>query len=299
MLAHQVALAQGPVVGILEGKATLIRQAAKLNLAEGMAVQNEDILETAAAAFVQLEYPDGVRIGVGPNSRLTFAPRGPLRGSLNARVYLLQGWLKLSQPSAKPAGAESVTPQFELASLTGATILVSNANEFAAFVESGSAKLTDRNSNAAPVPLASGTFVSVPVGDTPKFSGRPSPAFLEQMPRPFRDPLPGRAGRYRDAVITPKALGDVGYDDIAAWLVAEPGLRQPMLERWRPRLRDKPFRAAMIAHLPAHPEWDPYLFPEKAAKKKADEKRARDLKAAAAAAAAASQRAASEARAQN
>ena len=283
----QVALAQGAMVGILEGKATLVRQTAKYALAEGVALQNEDIIETPATGFVQIEFADGGRVGVGPDSRLMLAPRGPGRAPVNARLYLLQGWVKLSQPTDKPAPGDSVTPQFELASVSGATIFASNAKEFAVFVESGSVNLTERSGARPPLPLAGGVFLSARLAEKPVAANRPSAEFLDKMPRPFRDPLPSRAGKFKDNPITPKPLGDVSYDDIAGWLSAEPGLRLPMVERWRPRLRDKAFRAAMIAKLATHPEWDPLVFPEKAAKKKADEKRARDLKAAAAASAAA------------
>ena len=292
---HPVALAQGGVVGILEGKATLVRQAAKFALAEGVSLQNEDIVETAPASFVQIEFADGGRVGVGGQSRVLLAPRGPARaaGAVAPRLYLLQGWIKLSQPADKPAPGDSVTPQFELAAVSGATIFTSSPKEFAVFVESGSVKLVERSNNRPPLQLGAGNFVLARPDDKPTPAARPTREFLDQMPRPFRDPLPSRAGRFRDNPVTPKALGDVAYDDIAAWLTAEPGLRMPMVERWRPRLRDKPFRAAMIANLAAHPEWDPWVFPEKAAKKRADEKRAREARAAAAAAA--SERAAASA----
>ena len=295
--AWQCAVAQGAVVGILEGKATLIRQTAKLALAEGVALQNEDIVETPAGGFVQIEFADGGRIGIGADSRLMLAPRGPGRGPVNPRLYLLQGWVKLSQPADKPVPGDCVTPQFELAVVGGATILMSSPKEFAAFVESGSVKVTERSSNRPPLELGGGSYVSAKPGDEPNLAKRPAPEFLEQIPRPFRDPLPSRAGKFRDNPVTPKSLGDVARDDIAAWLSAEPGLRLPMVERWRLRLRDKAFRAAMIANLAAHPEWDPLVFPEKAAKKKAEEKRARELKAAKAAAAASAALAASAPRA--
>ena len=286
-LTHAPAQAQAAIVGILEGKATLIRQAGKLAVAEGLALQSEDIVETAPASFVQMEFPDGSRVSIGPDSRLMLSPRGPARaGAAAPRLYVLQGWVKLTQPPAQqPAPGDCVTPQFEFAPASGAAILMSNPKEFAVFTESGAAKLTERSGARPPIQMGAGDFIGARLGDKPVASNRPAAEFLAQMPRPFRDPLPARAAKFRDSVITPRALGDVTYGDIAAWLSAEPGLRLPLIERWRPRLRDKPFRAAMIANLAAHPEWDPLVFPEKAAKKRAEEKRAREAKAAAEAAA--------------
>ena len=283
--AHPGVFAQGAMVGILEGKASLIRQAARFALSEGVLLQNEDIVETAAASFVQVESPDGGRIGIGPSTRLILAPKAGVRGGAVARLQVLQGWVKLTQPADKALAVPHLTPLFELAAVSGATIFLANAQGFSAFVESGSVKLTERSGGRPPFQLAGGEFVSAKPGDKPAPAGRPTAEFLEQMPRPFRDPLPLRAARFRDNPVAPKPMGEVGYDDIAPWLTAEPALRMPLMERWRPRLRDKAFRAAMISHLAAHPEWDPLVFPEKAAKKLADEKRARELKAAAAASA--------------
>ena len=47
------------------------------------------------------------------------------------------------------------------------------------------------------------------------------------------------------------------------WLKAPPDIRRPMLARFRPRVSDPAFRAALVANLKFHPEWDPILFPEK------------------------------------
>jgi hypothetical protein len=44
---------------------------------------------------------------------------------------------------------------------------------------------------------------------------------------------------------------------------AEPALRRPLMSRWRGKLQEPAFRAAVAAHMSAHPEWDPILFPEK------------------------------------
>ena len=66
LLASSLACAQpAGVVGILEGGATLIRQTTRYALAEGVALNEQDIIETAPGAFVQIELPAGVLVGVG------------------------------------------------------------------------------------------------------------------------------------------------------------------------------------------------------------------------------------------
>lgn len=272
ILSLPAARAQTAIVGILEGQATLVRQTTRHELAEGAELKNDDLLETAPASFVQIELPGGHRIGLGPGTRVMLAP-GPLRrGSVAPRLYLLHGWAKFTPGTEpRPAGAVDLTPSVEIGAGSGTVIVASGPKEFAAFVETGPLKLIPRPvANRPPLSVAAGEFVVAPPGDKPVVSSRPTPAFLDQMPRPFRDPLPARADRFKGRQVTLKSLGEVGYDDIAPWLTAEAGLRVPMLPRWRVRLRDKAFRDAVIARMAAHPEWDRVVFPEKYVPKKKD-----------------------------
>jgi hypothetical protein len=272
------AQAQGALlVGILEGKATLVRQTTRFEVTEGAALKNEDILETAPSSFLQIETPEGHRIGLGASSRLLLAPTLSRRAAAAPRVYLLQGWAKFTPAAAttpRPAGFTGLTPSFEVNVGSGAVILSSDPKEFAAFVESGALKLTARSTTTSgvrpPLALSAGEFVVDRSGEKAVVSGRPAPGFLDQMPRSFRDPLPARAERFRGQQIAMKTLGEVSYEDIAPWLSAETGLRTPMLPRWRARLKDKTFRNAVITRMSVHPEWDPLVFPEKAAQKKAE-----------------------------
>ncbi|MFZ2652016.1 MAG: hypothetical protein WA210_18110, partial [Burkholderiaceae bacterium] len=45
------------------------------------------------------------------------------------------------------------------------------------------------------------------------------------------------------------------------WLQAEEAIRVPLIEPWRVRLADPAFRAAVLAHLARHPEWQPLVVP--------------------------------------
>ena len=51
------------VVGIVEGDVTLIRQTTRYTLAEGVVLNDQDIIETAHGAFAQIELPGGVLVG--------------------------------------------------------------------------------------------------------------------------------------------------------------------------------------------------------------------------------------------
>ncbi len=120
--------------------------------------------------------------------------------------------------------------------------------------------------------------------------GAPTPEFLAKVPRQFRDSLPARGEQFAKRNVAPKALGEIAYTDVAAWLRTEPALRLPLLPLWKSRAADLTFRAAAKANLAQHPEWEPYADPEGYARRMAEEaerRRAREAARQAAAAAAA------------
>jgi hypothetical protein len=109
--------------------------------------------------------------------------------------------------------------------------------------------------------LKAGDFLTAQAGTGPVVSARPAPEFVQRMPRLFRDALPARASKFRDRPVTPRALGPIGYDDVAAWLQAEEAIRVPMIDYWRALLRDNGFHAAVLANLAHHPEWRVLVLP--------------------------------------
>ena len=254
---HADVSAQGALVGILEGRATLLRTVGKFELAEGVALREADIVETAPAGFVQIELGDGVRIGLGENSRLMLAPPGT-----TLRARLLQGWMKLTPGTDKVTPGEFATPRLNIGALAGTAVVSADSAQYALFVESGTLAITERGSAAAR-PAKAGDFLAGRAGATLALTARPMPEFLERLPRPFRDALPARAAKFRDRPTTARALGDVSYDEVAPWLVADDAARAPLHDAWRARLNDTAFRGAVLAHVAQHPEWRPIVLPPK------------------------------------
>jgi hypothetical protein len=292
LLASSLAWAQSAsVVGIVEGGATLIRQTTRYTLAEGVALNEQDIIETAPGAFAQIELPGGVLVGIGESTRLMMRPRVG-KGLTAPPLYLLQGWLKTS--SSGTFGYAS--PTFEIATQAANTVVYMTGAQYEVFVESGAAKLTLRDGAQTISQLAGGDFAQRREGVTPTVARRATPEFLAKVPRQFRDRLPARGEQFAKRNVAPKALGEIAYTDVAAWLRTEPALRLPLLPLWRSRAAaDLSFRAAAKAELARHPEWEPYADPEGYARRLAEEaerRRAREAarqaaRAAAAAAAAA------------
>ena len=267
VLAPSLACAQPTgVVGILEGGATLIRQTTRYALAEGVALNEQDIVETAPGAFAQIELPGGVLVGMGESTRLMLRPRVG-KGLTPPPLYLLQGWLKTSSSGA----FGFASPGFELATQAATTVVYTTGAAYEVFLESGAARLTVRQGAQTVAQLGSGDFAQRREGATPTVARRATPEFLAKVPRQFRDRLPARGEQLAKRNVQPKPLGDLAYTDVAAWLRTEPALRLPLLPLWRARAADLTFRAAAKAELAQHPEWEPYADPEGYARRMAEE----------------------------
>jgi hypothetical protein len=268
-LACAAARAQAPELGavtILEGQALIYRGSGRLHAAEGVRLAAGDIVETGADTFAQVEAADGTVLQLGPSTRL-LALAAPARGKGGRSLYLMGGWVKLAsakRDSAAGPGFELRAPSFEIAPNAAVLVLQSTPAELMLFVEAGEARLGERAQGApVEVSLRSGSFYQrKPPARGAVNAGVPA-AFVGAMPRAFRDSLPPRLERFRDRRVAPREAAPFGYADVEAWLKAEPSVRRPLMPRWRPKLRDPAFRAALVANLSSHPEWDPILFPEK------------------------------------
>ncbi|OUL98108.1 hypothetical protein [Variovorax sp. JS1663] len=290
-VATQIPWAQSStIVGIVEGSATLIRQTTRYALAESVALNEQDIIETAPGAFVQIELPGGTLVGIGESTRLMLRPRVG-KGLAAPPLYLLQGWLKTSSSAA----FGYVSPAFEIATQAASTVVYTSGAPYEVFVESGTARLALRDGGQTASQLAGGDFAQRREGASPTVARRAPPEFLAKVPRQFRDRLPARGEQFGKRQAAPKALGEIAYSDVAAWLRTEPALRLPLLPLWRARATADPgFRAAAKAELARHPEWEPYADPEGYARRMAEEAERRRAREAARQAARQAARAAAE-----
>lgn len=272
--AQAQAQARPPILSILDGKAQLLRGAQRLELAEGVRLARQDIIETGAdGRLVRIEFDDGLAISLGPDSRLLLEPTFVGERGRAARLYLLQGWIKLNLPQP-PAGAKPATggpawlatPAFDLPSATGSVVALLAEGKVQVFVETGTVSLQERDVGkpvGSPRSLRSGEFFSRVGSGKSGLTPRPAPDFVQSLPRGFLDTLPSRAGRFQDREVVPKTQSELAYADVRHWLAAEPSLRRAGMPRWRPLTRQAAFRDALVANMAAHPEWDRVLFPEK------------------------------------
>jgi hypothetical protein len=262
------------VVTLVEGAAALLRTTGRFALAEGVRVHGGDIVEVSEKGLVQIEFADGTRLSLGPQSRFHVAALAApgagaagrvAKGAAISDFYLLQGWSKFAlTPSASPL--RLTTPLFGLGTAEAVVVMQVQSAEASLFVERGGLRLSEgfvKATPTSPVSVSAGQFFVRKADQTGVLHARPAPAFLAGMPGHYRDNLPERLANYKNREESPRRLGDLAYKDVEPWLKGPPELRRPMMQRLRARARDAEFRNALIANMPFHPEWDPILFPDK------------------------------------
>jgi len=251
------------IVTILEGSAIVLRGTSKLGAAEGVRLEPNDLFETAKDTFACIEFENGLRLDVGPGTRLQVNDPTEISNDRPA-LYVLTGWIKLSIDEAKRSRAPAFsTPVFDAADLGGVVLARVDARGQSLFVEQGQARLVNRHGKAYTGPaLKSNDFASISRDGRVVVDARPSGEFVEQMPRAFRDSIPSRLARYREREVALKPLGDFTYAEVEPWVNAEQSVRRQFVRTWRIKADDPAFRLELTGKLSLHPEWGPVLFPE-------------------------------------
>ena len=253
-----VAAPRAPLVTMLDGEATLLRDGVRFALAEGVRLQAGDLLATTAKTrLLRVEFPSGVGVAFGPDSRAMLTP--DLGDDMRAGVYLLSGWVKLAAPSGVSGAIRS--PLADSDTTGGTLILAVQGDAAQAFAESGPSRVQPRGPDAPAQALKSGEMLTLAAGGPrPVLAKGASQAFVQAMPRSFMDSLPTRFAVF-PADVPAHRLGDMSYADAQPWIDAEAPLRRLFADRWRRLAADPQFRSGLVGGLKAHPEWSPILYP--------------------------------------
>ncbi len=252
---------------IVDGEVLLIRGATKLQLAEGVRLGADDIVETTAKGrLVRIEFNDGLILDLGPETRTLLAPKlGGDRARLAARLHLLRGVAKLSVPKAPANTATTLSsPHFDVSSVLRSAVFMVQGTEAFAFAESGEVVLRERSGGkpAGNFALKSGEFFARVGEAKAAVTPRPTPTFIQRLPRAFLDTLPARAALFKGREVEPKALGEISFSEVEAWIDAD-GLRPAFVARWKALAQNAAFRDGLATNMRAHPEWDRVVYPEK------------------------------------
>jgi hypothetical protein len=252
----------GGLVTIAEGKPVGIRALAKIQIAEGVRVQADDLLQTGKDGFLRVELEDGTTIDLGPNTSIEFSAPAQRRADRPA-LYMLSGWIKLQMaPSGAVRGALA-SAGFDLSEVSGSIVARIEPGLGAVFVEQGGARWNDRRGRGAPaVTLKRNDFLAYRKDDAVAVAGRPGPEFIAALPRQFRDLLPQRYASFKGHEKPARAEGAFSYAEVEPWLNAEAPVRRQFVRTWRAKADDASFRASLDQAMAQHPEWDPVLHPE-------------------------------------
>jgi hypothetical protein len=250
------------ILTILEGKATVIRGLAQFDAAEGMRLFAGDLLRTDPKGFLRVEYADECSLEAGPETQLQlFHPTEKKRGNRPA-LYLLQGWLKLGCKAG--ADASLASKDLDVAGISRVLVIRASGESRAIFAEQGSARVNKRRTGeTAAFALKPGDFLVVEPDKVSEVQPRPTAAFMEALPRAYRDTLPSRYSIFSSHAVEPKNPRSFAYADVEPWVNGEAAVRRQFVGLWLRKVNDPAFRGPLDRDLAMHPEWDRILHPEK------------------------------------
>jgi len=222
-LLASIAVSAAPTVTIVEGPGSVVSGAAAYIATPGMRLQTCDIVRTGAQAIVQLEDEDGGQILIGPDSLFVVdLPQGG-EGVVGPH-FLISGWAKVTAPKrTKPLPYQINSPYFELATPAGVVALRVGTDGGEFFVETGDATATAAATRTA---VTAGHLYARKAGPgRGALADNLKNAFVQAMPRAFRDTLPTRLAVVKANNPRPRAAPDYNPSDAQGWLRSAPELQ--------------------------------------------------------------------------
>lgn len=232
---------------------TIVRRDIVMSGSKGVALTAGDLVETGPKTFVVVQGSEGTLIGVGPSTAIYLVERGKVR-----TLFVFKGWVKAD---VKAAPMRILGTRLGFQGYRAVVLLYADERSNAAFHEQGSITILLPGTAPTPVNKEPGPNHFFVRGDRTDVVSQLSPSaeFVEKMPVAFRDPLPGFPKLPEPA--PPRELRAVTYSDIQTWLTIPREWRGGFIGRFRGRLKDPAFFAAMDAHLALFPEWTRILHP--------------------------------------
>jgi hypothetical protein len=242
---------------IVDGPVQVLQEMHLAQAVVGMQLAPDAIVETGPKAFVQIETVSGLKVDLGPDTRLLTSTSVGTSASLLKGGFLLAGWLKVGGTDA--ASASIGNPYFDVDSIDGTLVEYVTGDQAAAFIEVGKAKAVDPRSHAEVDLTTAHSYVQRKGERGQSAAG----AGLLGAPPPvaFRDTLPALWRKFEGAKAPVVTATDFSYAQVRDWLVVDAAVRRQFVRLWRAKAEQEDFRAGLIADLAAHPEWRDILFP--------------------------------------
>jgi hypothetical protein len=252
----------GGVVSIADGEPFTVVRGASLNTAtKGVTLAAGDMIATGPGAFLAVEMQGGSLVGIGPSTQIYLMQR---TAADTPTLVVLKGWVKADIRGGPKGPPLRVTgTRLGIQSHQAVVLLYLDERSDSVFDEQGTATLLPREEAATRTgkeTQANQFFLREERADVVS-QPRPSPEFVAKMPVPFRDPLPENASAKLKKTAPPQFVREVNYSDVQQWLNMPRDWRAGFIGRFRGRLKDPAFFAAMDATMAQHPEWQPILHP--------------------------------------
>lgn len=248
------------LAALLDGEPfTLIRGDTLATGSAGVTLVGGDILETQPGNFLVIEVRGGSLLAIGPASEVYLLPHADI-----STVVVLKGWVKADvRATSKADGLRILGTRLGVQAQKAVVLLRADTRSDCVFAEQGSGTLLMRDEAATRVDkeIQANQFLVREDKQAVVLQPRPAPDFVANMPIPFRDPLPEHASAKLKKAAEPKAVREVSYADVQQWLTMPRDWRAGFIPRFRGRLKDQAFFAAMDAHLSQYPEWTLILHP--------------------------------------
>jgi hypothetical protein len=216
---------QAQTVTITEGEATIISAGAGYLAAPGVRLRACDALTTGPKGLVQVEFSDGGKIILGPDTRLVFDV--PHAGSpVVGPHFLVSGWLKLTVPKRDKAVPHRIhAPQFDVLADDGVAVLRVADDQGDLFVEQGRVAALIAEGAAARTEVGAGkTYSRKGRQNRGAVDDRMPADFAKGVPASFRDTLPSLLAQMAKRDVQPRPAPDHRPAEATAWLTGVPGL---------------------------------------------------------------------------
>lgn len=238
-----------------DAPAGLIRKTTVYEAQPGTTLYAGDIV-SADSGNVQLEWPGGVLVSLGPGSRVLVD-----NAAAAPALTLLGGWIKLAAGGSGYAGKLTLAAGPLAVGTAGNGILRLQPDQVELFVESGTMAVsaTDKTQPAAPRVVGREQYAIRGPGQAWQIAPRAPRAFVGAMPRGFYDPLVAVAARVKPA--SPRLVREVTPADVAALSDVPGPLRLEFAARFAVRMNDPAFRAGAAQLLASRPPARPAPAP--------------------------------------
>jgi hypothetical protein len=242
------------LVSFAEGEPfTIVRHDTLMTGSKGVPLLAGDFIETGPSALLVIAGSEGTLIGLGPFTHVYFIERAEV-----TTLFVLKGWVKAD---VKSGPIRILGTRLGIQGHQAVMLLSAEEQSDAVFDEQGATTILLAEAASMLVGKETGTNHFFLREDRREVVSRPSPSveFVEKMPVAFRDPLPGSIKLPEP--VPPRVVRAVTYSDIQTWLTIPRERRDGFIGRFRGRLKDPAFFAAMDAHQALFPEWKPILHP--------------------------------------